>query len=193
MPPTTTSPVLVNGAYHSHRGVNATSGSAVGGTTSPAPSSATPARAVAPASSRSRSAVASAVGEGVQLEPVARVGAGGAGADADRAQPEQPVHDGRGQVDGPHPVERGRQPLPVEEPALELDPAVRDPVARRQVAHDTDRDRDRERGDADDGTRAALGGAEEEHADQRDDEPAQLGHGVDQQHPAVEPLPVRWS
>ena len=120
----------------------------------------------APASSRSRSAVASVVGEGVQLEPVVPSVPTVPGADADGAQPEHPVHDGRGQVDGPDPVERRRQPLPVEEAALQLDPAVRDPVARRQVAHDTDGDRDRRARRCPRRHRRPLGGAEEEHAEQ---------------------------
>ena len=125
-------------------------------------------------------------GEPVEVEATL---AGRAGADPDRAQPEQPVDRGGGQVDGPHPVERGGDGMAADQAALELDPLVGDPEPGGPVAHQPDQDRDRDPQQLE-LHRPVGGGAGDEQADQHRQELDQLRDGVDQQHPGVEPLPV---
>ena len=126
----------------------------------------------------------------VQVEPVLLRAGGRAGAHPDRRETEQPVDRGGGDVDGADPVQRGREHVPVEQPAPQLDPARRDPEARGHVAQHAETDRDADTDEAPGTVVARGGGAGDEEADQDRQEADQLPDRVDQQHPRVEPLPV---
>ena len=127
----------------------------------------------------------------VEVEPVVLVGGGGSGAHPDRRQPEDAVDRGGRHVDRADPVDRRRQDVSVEQPAAQLDPAVGDPEAGGEVAQQAEGDRDR---DADQlprcvGPPGRVAGHGE--GDQHGQEAQHLPDRVDQQHPAVEPLPRR--
>ena len=115
----------------------------------------------------------------------------GAGADAHGGQVEDPLDQRGGGVDGADPVDAGRQQVALQQPPAQLDAPLVDPVGRRHVAQHAQRDRHQHAqqlpADADP---AAGGGAEHEHADEDRHEAQHLAHRVDQQHPAVQALPV---
>ena len=107
--------------------------------------------------------------------------------DLDLGQPQDPVDRRGGELDGAHPVERRGQHLPAEQSALELDLRRGDPVASGQVADHPEGHRN---GDSEELPVVAVTVvAQDEGADHEGEEPDQLLHGIDQQHPRVEPLP----
>ncbi len=128
--------------------------------------------------------------DAVEVEVVLAELRGGAGADPDGRQPEHAV-DRRGRdVDRADPVDRGGQHVLVEQPALQLDAAVGDAEARREVPGQAER---HGHGDADHvppPVVAAGRRARDEQAEQGRQEADHLADRVDQQHQRVQALPL---
>ena len=125
--------------------------------------------------------------QGVEGEGVVVLLRGARRTDLDLGEAEDAVDRGRGQLDGPDPVEPCGQHLATDQPALELDLRGRDPELRREEPQHAQHDGDR---DAHQLPQAlVVAAAEHEDADQHRQELDQLEHRVDEQHPRVEPLP----
>ena len=114
---------------------------------------------------------------------------GGAGADPHRGEAERAVDQRGGHVDGPDPVERRGQHVPVQQAPAQLHPALGDPEARGQVAEQAQRDR-HQHPEVLPRPVATGGRAGDEQADQHGQEPHHLADRVDQEHPRVQPLPL---
>ena len=123
--------------------------------------------------------------QGVEHQAVARAAAG---RDLDLGQPEQPVVQLGGEVDGAHLVEPCRRRLLGEQAPLQLDLPLDDAIARRQPPHHSEGDDERQR---DQLPPAVAVRARDEDDDEGGKQPHQGLDRVDEQHPGVEPAPRR--
>ena len=126
-------------------------------------------------------------GQAVEVDVLAA--ACGAGADPHGREPQQPLHEGGGEVDRAHPVELGGAAAPLEQSLAQLDPAVVDAVAGRDVAQHAEGHRHHDAEHLPGDAAAAHPAADEDQRDQRWQEPADLAHRVHEQHPRVQPQP----
>ena len=129
-------------------------------------------------------------GQAVEVQLVLAAGRGGARADAHGRQAEQPLDRVGRHLHRPDSFQAGGEHVLVDQPATQLDPALADPEARGDVAQDPERDRERDAEQLPGDVRAVRRPVEHEQAHQHREEPQHLADRVDQQHPAVETLPL---